>query len=59
VRFLGTFLENSMTVPSEIVQTLSRQLGITKSEAISVYRQGRWRRQHAAEIREAVWLPRL
>ena len=52
VRFLGTFLENSMTVPSEIVQTLSRQLGITKSEAIDEYRQGRWRRQHAAEIRE-------
>jgi hypothetical protein len=52
VRFLGTFLENSMTVPSEIVQTLSRQLGITKSEAIGEYRQGRWRRQHAAEIRE-------
>ena len=51
VRFLGTFLENSMTVPSEIVQTLSRQLGITKSEAIGEYRQGRWRRQHATEIR--------
>ena len=41
-----------MTVPSEIVQTLSQQLGITKSEAIGEYRQGRWRRQHAAEIRE-------
>jgi Domain of unknown function (DUF4158) len=51
VRFLGTFLEDSIAVPSEVVQTLSRQLGITKSEAIGEYRQGRWRRQHATEIR--------
>jgi Domain of unknown function (DUF4158) len=51
VRFLGTFLEDSIAVLSEVVQTLSRQLGITKSEAIGEYRQGRWRRQHAAEIR--------
>jgi hypothetical protein len=27
VRFLGTFLEDSLAVPSEVVQTLSRQLG--------------------------------
>ena len=51
VRFLGTFLEDSIAVPSEVVQTLSRQLGISKSEAIGEYRQGRWRRQHATEIR--------
>ena len=35
---------------TEVVQTLSRQLGITKSEAIGEYRQGRWRRQQATEI---------
>jgi TnpA family transposase len=51
VRFLGTFLEDSVEVPSEVVQTLSRQLGITNCDGIGEYRQGRWRRQHAAEIR--------
>ena len=51
VRFLGTFLEDSMEVPSEVVQTLSRQLGITNCDGIGEYRQGRWCREHAAEIR--------
>src|ERR1700751_1566240 len=51
VRFLGTFLEDSVEVPSEVVQTLSRQLGITNCDGIGEYSQGRWRRQHAAEIR--------
>jgi len=51
VRFPGTFLDGPVEVPVEVLQTLIRLLGITNSDCIEQYGEGRRRRQHAAEIR--------
>ena len=47
VRFPATFFDG----PVEVLQTLIRLLGITNSDCIEQYGEGRRRRQHAAEIR--------
>ncbi len=51
VRYLGTFLEAQTQVPVIVLQTLGRQLGITKLECIQDYQAGEERWEHAVEIR--------
>jgi len=51
VRYLGTFLEDPVDVPNEVVKTLSEQLYIDSLDGFSAYRSGEQRWQHAAEIR--------
>jgi hypothetical protein len=51
VHFLGTFLEDWATVPSSVVQTLRRQLGVTAPELLIDYAQGEQRWVHAEQIR--------
>ena len=43
-RFLGTFLEDPLQVPSIVVQTLARQLQVTRLDQLPRYRTGdqRW-----------------
>ena len=50
-RFLGTFLEDPLQVPSIVVQTLARQLQVTRLDQLPRYRTGDQRWEHAAEIR--------
>lgn len=50
-RFLGTFLEDPISVPEAVVKTLSKQLGLRNVEDLAHYRDGNQRRLHAAEIR--------
>lgn len=51
VRFLGTFLEDPVDVPHQILQTLSNQLKIETMDGLNNYRTGDQRWMHAAEIR--------
>ncbi len=51
VRYLGTFLDDPVAVPSEVVRTLAGQLGISKLDNLSAYRAGKQRWEHAAQIR--------
>lgn len=50
VRYLGTFLEGPVAVPSEVVRTLADQLGISKLDNLPAYRAGKQRWEHAAQI---------
>jgi TnpA family transposase len=50
-RFLGTFLEDPLDVPDSVLQTLSRQLQVTRIDQLSRYRHADQRWVHAAEIR--------
>ncbi|MGJ0491608.1 Tn3 family transposase [Methylobacter sp.] len=50
-RFLGTFLEDPLDVPDSVLQTLSRQLQVTRLDQLSRYRHADQRWAHAAEIR--------
>ncbi len=50
-RFLGTFLEDPLDVPDSVLQTLSRQLQVTRLDQLSRYRHADQRWVHAAEIR--------
>jgi Domain of unknown function (DUF4158) len=54
VRFLGTFLEDLATVPTGVVQTLRRQLGLNGTERLIEYAQGeqRWAYQRARLARQ-------
>ncbi len=52
VRFLGTFLEDPVAVPSAVLQTLIRQLGVGNLDRLHDYRTGDQRWKHTAEIRE-------
>ena len=51
VRFLSTFLEDLATVPTGVVQTLRRQLGLTAPDFLIEYAQGEQRWAHAEQIR--------
>jgi hypothetical protein len=51
VRFLGTFLEDPLDVPTTVLYTLSRQLFIPNPDRIVPYREGRQRQLHVVEIR--------
>jgi hypothetical protein len=52
VRYLGTFLDDPVAVPSPVVQTLARQLGISNLDSLPVYRTGKQRWEHVAQIRD-------
>ena len=52
VRYLGTFPEDFSAVPDEVLQALSRQLGINDPTCILAYAQTRQRQRHAGEIQE-------
>jgi hypothetical protein len=51
VRFLGTFLADPTEVPTEVVATLARQIGLDDPACLGRYREGKARWSHAAEIR--------
>jgi hypothetical protein len=53
VRFLGTFLDDPVAVPSPVVQTLALQLGIISNpDTLGAYRAGKQRWEHVAQIRD-------
>ena len=51
VRYLGTFLDDPVAVPTEVVQTLAHQLGISNLDTLPAYGAGKQRWEHAAQIR--------
>lgn len=51
VRYLGTFLDDPLDIPTPVMQTLSKQLGLLVTDSLRVYSVGEQRWQHAAEIR--------
>lgn len=51
VRYLGTFLDDPVSVPSPVVRTLARQLGISDLDGLPAYRAGKQRWEHVARIR--------
>jgi TnpA family transposase len=51
VRYLGTFLEDPLAVPTPILHAVAKQLCIEKMASLQGYCVGEQRRQHAAEIR--------
>jgi hypothetical protein len=51
VRFLGTFLSDPTDVPEAVVAVMARQIGIADPSSFPLYRKGRVRWLHAAEIR--------
>jgi len=50
VRYLGTFLDDPVAVPAEVVQTLAHQLDIVDLDALRTYGIGKQRWDHAARI---------
>ncbi len=52
VRYLGTFLDDPVAVPTPAVQTLAHQLGISNCDSLPAYRVGRQRWEHVAQIRD-------
>ena len=50
VRYLGTFLEDPLTVPTPVLHTLAKQLRIAAIPDAHLYSASRQRLQHAAEI---------
>ena len=53
VRYLGTFLEDPVAVPSPVVETLARQLGLAVNrDALQTYRSSKQRWEHVTKIRE-------
>ncbi|MBC8772549.1 MULTISPECIES: Tn3 family transposase [Lysobacteraceae] len=51
VRYLGTFLEDPLAVPTPVLHTLAKQLRIDGLDGIHDYSASRQRYQHAIEIR--------
>lgn len=51
VRYLGTFLDDPLAVPTPVLHTLAKQLGIGASADMRDYSASRQRWQHAVEIR--------
>ncbi len=51
VRYLGTFLDDSLDVPKSVLHTLTKQLSIKATDGVGAYIVSRQRLQHAAEIR--------
>jgi Domain of unknown function (DUF4158) len=50
VRYLGTFLDDPVAVPAEVVQTLAHQLEIVNLDTLPAYGTGKQRWDHAARI---------
>jgi TnpA family transposase len=51
VRYLGTFLEDPLAVPTLVVRTVAKQLRVEPTDGLEGYRTSEQRWQHAAEIR--------
>jgi Domain of unknown function (DUF4158) len=51
VRYLGTFLDDPLAVPTSAIHTLANQLGVEVVDDLRAYSVGEQRWQHAAEIR--------
>jgi hypothetical protein len=52
VRYLGTFLEDPIAVPSSVLQFVSRQLAIHTTDGLERYRDGEQREEHVTKIRK-------
>src|SRR5271157_5494449 len=52
VRYLGTFLDDPAAVPSSVLETLSRQLGVTTGDGLQTYWSSKQRWEHITKIRE-------
>src|ERR1700693_2782058 len=52
VRYLGTFLDDPVAVPSSVLVTLSRQLGLATCEDLQTYRSSKQHWEHITKIRE-------
>jgi len=52
VRYLGTFLDNPIAVPSSVLQSLSHQLAIHTLDGLQSYRKGEQREEHVTKIRK-------
>ena len=52
VRYLGTFLDDPIAVPSPVVQTLAQQLSISNLNILPDYQAGKQRWEHVAQIRD-------
>ena len=59
VRYLGIFPEDFSAIPDEVLQVLSRQLGINDPTCILAYAETRQRQRHAGEIQERLAIGRL
>ena len=51
VRFLGTFLEDPVAVPSGVMQTVAAQIEVADLACATTYQQSEQRWRHTAEIR--------
>lgn len=51
VRYLGTFLDDPLAVPTPVLQSLARQLYIENVDSLQAYSVSEQRWQHAEEIR--------
>jgi hypothetical protein len=52
VRYLGTFLDDPIAVPSSVLQSLSQQLAIHTLDGLQSYRKGEQREEHVTKIRK-------
>jgi TnpA family transposase len=52
VRYLGTFLDDPVAVPSSVLQSLSHQLAIHTLDGLQSYRKGEQREEHVTKIRK-------
>ena len=52
VRYLGTFLDDPIAVPSSVLQSLSHQLDIHTLDGPQSYRKGEQREEHVTKIRK-------
>ena len=52
VRYLGTFLDDPIAVPSSVLQSLSHQLDIHTLDGLQSYRKGEQREEHVTKIRK-------
>ena len=50
VRYLGTFLDDPIAVPSSVLHALSQQLAIPNLDSLQSYRKGEQREAHVAKI---------
>ena len=59
VRFLGTFLEDPTAVPTAVIATMTRQLGIAPTTDLIGYRDGKWRFGSCHTDPDGSWVSRL
>jgi TnpA family transposase len=52
VRYLGTFLDDPVAVPSSVLQSLSHQLAIHTLDGLHSYSKGEQRQHHVTKIRK-------